>query len=164
MNGAGEDTLAFGHGTAIASIISGFNTNTVNQDPSGFQFGMGVSPYGLVGSMRVFQPDVIVDDAMTCLYHVDDVFCVVNFPQLIFNEYGATARISNNSWDEGLVFGNGNANAPNENDGFYDATCQSYDIGVRDAQQTGSTTHTVAVPPESGDDHGVCERQRGQRR
>ncbi len=146
MNGAGEDTLAFGHGTAIASIISGFNTNTVNQDPSGFQFGMGVSPYGLVGSTRVFQPDVIVDDAMTCLYHVDDVFCVVNFPQLIFNEYGATARISNNSWDEGLVFGNGNANAPNENDGFYDATCQSYDIGVRDAQQTGSTNTPSPFP------------------
>jgi len=140
--GAGDDTTAVGHGTAIASIISGFSTNSANQDPSGFQFGMGVSPYGLIGSTRVFQPDVIIDDAPTCQYHVDDVFCVNNFPQLIFNEYGVEARIANNSWDEGLVFGN----VAGANAGLYDANCQQYDIGVRDAQPTGSTNTPSPFP------------------
>jgi hypothetical protein len=140
--GGGDDTTAIGHGTVIASIISGFNTNSANQDPSGFQFGMGVSPYGLIGSTRVFSPDVIVDDAPTCLYHVDDVFCANNFPQLIFNEYEVRGRISNNSWDEGLVFGS----VANANAGLYNATCQQYDIGVRDAQPTGATNTPSPFP------------------
>ncbi len=140
--GGGDDTLSFGHGTAIASIISGFSTNSANQDPSGFQFGMGVSPYGLIGSTRVFSPFIVVDDGPTCLYHVDDNFCVNNFPQLIFNEYEVRARISNNSWDEGLVFGS----VANANAGLYNATCQQYDTGVRDAQPTGSTNTPSPFP------------------
>ena len=141
--GAGDDTLSFGHGTTIASIIAGFNNNPANQDPSGFQFGMGVSPYGLIGSTRVFAPDIVVDDGPTCLYHVDDNFCVNNFPQLIFNEYEVRARISNNSWDEGLVVG---ISAPNANAGLYNATCQSYDLGVRDALPSGATNSVSPFP------------------
>ena len=140
LRGVGEDALAFPHGTAIASIIAGFNTNTTTgyQDPSGFQFGMGISPYGLIGSTRVFEPFIVVDYAEECLYHVDDLFCVTNFRQLIQNEYFPGGRISNNSWDESLVVG--------ENDGVYGANCLTYDYGVRDAVLTGTTNTPSPFP------------------
>ena len=125
-----DDAMAIAHGTAIASIIAG--GNTTHQDPSGFNFGLGISPFGLIGSTRVFEPRVLVDDAPTCSYHIDDFFCVTDLPNLILNQYLRGGRISNNSWDEGLVVG--------ANDGVYNARCQTYDIGVRDASLTGGGT------------------------
>lgn len=134
----GADAMAFAHGSTIASVIAGFNTNAANRDASGFQFGMGVSPFGLVGATRVFQPDIDVVDAPTCSYNVYDDFCVDNFVQLIQNEYFPGGRISNNSWGEGLIVGN--------NDGLYNATCQTYDIGVRDSIKTGTGTTPAPFP------------------
>ena len=122
-----EDTLAFAHGTAIASVIAGNNSS--HADTSGFFFGMGISPFGLVGATRVFEPRIITDDSTTCRYHVDDFFCNTDLNNLILNDYLSGARISNNSWGEGLVVG--------LNDGVYNARCQTYDIGVRDSSQTG---------------------------
>ncbi|HUI05396.1 MAG TPA: choice-of-anchor D domain-containing protein [Verrucomicrobiae bacterium] len=141
LHNGGADALAFAHGTAIASVIAGNNTS--QQDPSGFNFGMGISPFGLIGSTRAFEPDIIVDDDSVCLYHVDDVFCTTDLGQLILQEYLSGARISNNSWDENLVVG--------ENDGVYNARCQTYDVGVRDASQTGGTnnpTHQIPLNQE----------------
>jgi hypothetical protein len=127
---AGGDYASIPHGTAIASIIAGYNTSPSARDPSGFQLGMGVSPFGLVGATRVFQPDLDIVDAQTCSYNIYDTFCVNNFPQLIQNEYFLGGRIANSSWGEGLVVG--------ANDGLYNSTCQTYDIGVRDAILTGA--------------------------
>jgi hypothetical protein len=122
----GEDVTEFPHGTIIASVIAGFNNSST--DSRGFRFGMGISPYGLIGSTRVYQPFIVMDDSTTCSYHIDDVFCVNNLTQLIQNQYLAGGRISNNSWGERLVVG--------ENDGVYNARCLAYDVGVRDSVQT----------------------------
>ena len=127
----GPDLGGVPHGTAAASIIVGYNTNAGDRDASGFQFGMGVSPFGLVGSTRVFQPTIDMIDANVCNYKVYDTFCANSIPALVLNEYGAGARIANNSWGQRLVV--------NSNDGLYDNTCQSYDVGVRDSQQMGQT-------------------------
>src|SRR5439155_2410802 len=44
---SGPDLGGVPHGTAVASIIAGFNANVADQDLSGFQLGMGISPFGL---------------------------------------------------------------------------------------------------------------------
>ncbi|HVM59325.1 MAG TPA: choice-of-anchor D domain-containing protein [Verrucomicrobiae bacterium] len=93
---------------------------TVFRRSGGLQCGLGVSPYGRIGS----SPGGAQGDypgAMTAGLRA----------------YLSGARISNNSWGEILVTG--------VNGGAYDASSQDYDSLVRDAVQTGSTN-----PPTPG--------------
>jgi uncharacterized repeat protein (TIGR01451 family) len=133
-----QDMAGFPHGTAIASVIAGFNTNVVNQDANGFQYGMGISPFGLIGTRRVFAQVIQVNQASTCDYDVLDTFCVNNIPQMILDDYEDGARIVNNSWGQALVVG--------QNDGLYSGDCQNYDQGVRDSVETGATNQPAPFP------------------
>src|SRR5690349_20611712 len=100
---------------------------------------MGISPFGLIGAARVFQPNIDDIDTASCTYRVFDVFCADNKRQLMLNEYNDGARIANNSWGERLVVG--------ANDGLYSGSSQDYVIGVRDAHETGVTgTNGTPLP------------------
>ncbi|MGD0058937.1 MAG: putative Ig domain-containing protein [Verrucomicrobiia bacterium] len=133
-----EDMAGFPHGTAIASVIAGYNTNVVDRDYNGFQYGMGISPFGRIGTRRCFSQNIQVNEASTCDYDVYDVFCVVNMPQLMLDDYEDGARIVNNSWGQDLVVG--------ANDGLYSGDCQNYDYGVRDSVGTGATNQPSPFP------------------
>jgi len=82
------------------------------QDGSGFQLGLGVSPFGrfTVSSMDAAK---------------------LNPEASAQRVYLGRARLSNNSWSEALVTG--------VNDGGYNALSQSYDALTRDALATGVT-------------------------
>jgi hypothetical protein len=87
------------------------HTVTRRSSTTGFQYGLGVSPFGSIGASSM---DAAFEDPIELAWHV----------------YMATARISNNSWGE--VF------QPEVNDGIYDAYSQAYDSLTRDTLLTGS--------------------------
>ncbi len=97
-----------GHGNINASIVGGYNdaAGAASEDASGFNYGLGVSPYGRLANVRIFAPnfDVGTGDATM----VDDY-------------YTRGARISTNSWGAD-VFGD------------YNTDSQVYDSLTRDAQ------------------------------
>ena len=97
-----------GHGHINASIVGGYNTSTGTafEDTSGFNYGLGVSPYGRMANVRIFAPgfDVGTGDATM----VDDY-------------YQRGARISTNSWGADVS-------------GSYNTDAQLYDSMTRDAR------------------------------
>ncbi len=127
------------HGPFVMSVATGYNdskTSTINLDAVGFRKGMGISPFGRVSNTILFN---ISGNAC--------VFCVPNslfdIPDIPLNEYMALgARVSNNSWGEVPVAGNGG------NLGIYNGDSQSYDATVRDALASGnSLVNTNALVP-----------------
>jgi subtilisin-like proprotein convertase family protein len=99
-----------GHGTNVASIATGFNTQTgaTFEDAQGFNYGMGIQPFGRVGATKVFN----------CAGSFDVQTSVA---ALHSNAFANGARISNNSWG---------ANTG----GAYTTLSQQFDALVRDAQ------------------------------
>jgi len=99
-----------GHGTNVASIATGFNslTGTNHEDAQGFNYGLGVQPFGKVGATKIFN----------CAGSFD---VQTSLTDLRSAAYAAGARISNNSW--GAAVG-----------GAYTAISQEHDALVRDAQ------------------------------
>ena len=89
------------------------------RDGNGFQLGLGVSPYGRFGAS-------------------DSTTAATDPVGLVAGVYLATARISNNSWGEGLSIGG--------NDGAYDVLSQDYDSLTRDALGTGVTNTPGHLP------------------
>lgn len=99
-----------GHGSLNAGIVAGYDQRggLPYQDSDGFQLGLGVNPFGRVGSTAIFVPGF---DTSAC----------GNGPQgLIAANWQNGARISSNSWGS-------------DGDGTYEATQQAYDAAVRDA-------------------------------
>ena len=99
-----------GHGSLNAGIVAGYDQRSgfPYRDGDGFQLGLGVNPFGRIGSTAIFVPNF---DASGC----------GNGPAgLVDANWRNGARISSNSWGA-----NGN--------GTYEATQQIYDAGVRDA-------------------------------
>ena len=78
----------------------------------GFQLGLGVSPFGRFGASS-------------------SATAQINPVPVVAANYLTFARISNNSWGEGLSVGG--------NDGAYDILSQDYDSLTRDALNTGVT-------------------------
>ncbi|KAA3663835.1 MAG: hypothetical protein DWQ04_08795, partial [Chloroflexi bacterium] len=103
-----------GHGHINASIAVGYDSRTgaSYQDSNGFQFGLGINPYGRVASTRVFS-DAGLFDVSNCKSSVVEIARRTS-------ESGAV--ISSNSW--------GCAQCA----GVYDLFSQAYDTAVRDAQ------------------------------
>ena len=158
-----------GHGTRVASIVSGFDTNntenyncrtTVGIDPVtgdpiytyqaytvprrdsyGFQYGMGISPFGRIGASRVFSQGASaskVGDQCQILITVP-VFCVSSLPSLVSYAYAQGARIQNNSWGDVLQVSGLNA-------GQYNGESLAYDIAVRDSWPSGTNTTPRPFP------------------
>lgn len=96
-----------GHGNINASIIAGFNDSigAAFEDADGFQYGLGISPYGRLGNVRIFAPDY--DDGSGTAQMVEDY-------------YSRGARLSSNSWGVDV-------------EGLYTAEAQQYDTLTRDA-------------------------------
>jgi subtilisin-like proprotein convertase family protein len=101
-----------GHGTNVASIAAGFNSQTgaAVADAQGFHFGLGVSPYAKLGATKIFN----------CSGNFD---VTTSITALHSSAYASGARISNNSWGADTA-------------GGYSSTSQEFDALVRDAQPT----------------------------
>jgi hypothetical protein len=147
----------------VASLLS-----SLRRDDNGFQFGMGVSPFGLLGNSRIwqnYQSDLAISGTApgTGIFGLGLLAvsggceqgqfltelgkCVTDIPSLIalayFNGAGAGtagARIQNNSWSD-------NIGVPPLNGGQYNADCVSYDIAVRDALLVGNSNNVPFPVP-----------------
>jgi hypothetical protein len=99
-----------GHGSLNGGIIADYDQRTGYpfQDTDGHHLGLGVNPFGRVGSTAIFVPGY------------DIGACGGTDQGVILANWQNGARISSNSW--------GAATA-----GAYDASAQAYDAGVRDA-------------------------------
>ena len=110
-----------GHGNLNASIIGGYNdsTGTAFEDASGYQYGLGIAPWVLLGNSKVFS---------------NSGAGVFNQPTAtrMANAYNAGARISSNSW--GYTTGNN-----------YNADTQSHDASVRDALSGTAGNQELAI-------------------
>lgn len=100
-----------GHGSLNAGIIVGYDQTTGSpyQDTDGHQLGLGINPFGRVGSTAIFVPG----------YNISN--CGNTDAGVILSAWQNGARISSNSW--------GLTTPPTT----YDDGDQAYDIGTRDA-------------------------------
>lgn len=98
-----------GHGTHVAGILVGLNNRGLKpvKDSEGYQYGLGLAPYALIGASKVILGNRGVADALKLLVPA---------------AYGNGARISNNSWG---------AMKPTSSYGTYS---KFFDIAIRDAQ------------------------------
>ena len=97
-----------GHGNINASILGGYNdsSGTAFEDGFGFNYGLGISPYGRLANVRIFTPGF--DNGFGNASMVDDY-------------YSRGARLSTNSWGADVF-------------GSYDTFAQEYDALTRDAR------------------------------
>ncbi|MFY9607865.1 MAG: S8 family serine peptidase [Blastocatellia bacterium] len=97
-----------GHGTINLSIAGGANTSSAvgARDSAGFNFGLGVAPFALLGSSKIFQSTGRFD-------------LIEPYTKLISEAYRDGARASSNSW--GSISNS------------YTIESQEYDLRVRDA-------------------------------
>ncbi|MXG89384.1 S8 family serine peptidase [Nocardioides flavescens] len=105
------DGLA-GHGTINVGIVGGYNdgTGAANVDANGFHYGLGVSPWGRVGSLKVFRNNGDFDLTV----------CGGTVSAMVRRAYLAGAGLTSNSWGSAV-------------NGAYDAQARAYDVLTRDA-------------------------------
>ncbi len=119
--------------------------DSIHQDPSGFQLGLGVSPFGQIGSSRIWAQTV---DSTGTPPHVrflpptvSLVPCIAgNFPVLFFVAYSQGGRIQNDSWSDDIA-------DDGSNGGQYTTESQTYDVGVRDALLVGQSNNVPGPSP-----------------
>src|SRR5207249_197259 len=100
----------------------------------GFQFGMGVSPFGRIGINRVwgtmessvFSLNPNNDTKLCETQFFASGLCINDIRSLIAIAYVGSARIQNNSWADVIAINGSNG-------GLYTSDSQTFDIGVRDA-------------------------------
>jgi hypothetical protein len=97
-----------GHGTLNASIAAGASTSADKgmRDPSGYNYGLGIAPFAMLGSSKIFQAS-------------GDFDLIDPFTKVIAEAYRDGARVLSNSWGAGT-------NA-------YTIDAQEYDLRARDA-------------------------------
>ncbi len=104
-----------GHGTLNGGIIADYDQRSGYpfQDGDGHRLGLGINPFGRIGSTAIFIP----------FFNIDR--CAGNDQGVILSNWQSGARISSNSWgtNSGSV---------------YTASAQIYDAGVRDADPGNS--------------------------
>lgn len=109
-----------GHGTINMSIAAGASTSADkdSRDPSGFNYGLGVAPFALLGSSKIFQANGAFD-------------LIEPYSRIVSDAYRDGARVMSNSWGE----------ASNS----YSIDSQEYDFRVRDAapDQPGNQETTI---------------------
>ncbi len=111
-----------GHGTLCAHIIAGNVPSSLpralphaESTSPNFYYGLGVAPFVRIGSSAIFNSSA--------------AFVNPNFTDLLARSYQYGARISSNSWGAAVS-------------GAYNASAQTYDYLVRDAQQPASVHPT----------------------
>ncbi|MEK6407142.1 MAG: S8 family serine peptidase [Acidobacteriota bacterium] len=109
-----------GHGTINLSIAGGGSTSSDKdlRDPSGFNHGLGIAPFALLGSSKIFQSNGAFD-------------LVDPYTRLVSDAYRDGARVLSNSWAE--------------LSNTYSIDAQEYDSRVRDAapDQPGNQEATI---------------------
>lgn len=107
-----------GHGNLNAGIIAGFNNlpGTPYEDSSGFQYGLGISPFGRIAGTKAFSSTGFFD-LSRCGSFYDDIVSI---------SIDSGAVIASNSW--GSI----------ANLGEYTASAQAYDALTRDADDDES--------------------------
>ena len=122
-----------GHGNINASIVAGYNDRTgfPYEDASGYNYGLGVNPYGRVAGSKVFN-------------NAGDWDTTASGTQLINNSYLLGARISSNSWGCGYPY--------TSCWGAYDAEAQEYDYRVRDARPGVTGNQEMVIVFAAGND------------
>ena len=105
-----------GHGTINMSIAGGASTD--KRDSSGFNYGLGIAPFALLGSSKIFQSNGAFD-------------LIEPYSTLVSDAYRNGARVMSNSWGE----------ASNS----YSIDSQEYDLRVRDSapDQPGNQEATI---------------------
>lgn len=124
-----------GHGSLNAGIVIGYDQTTgfPYQDSDNHQLGLGVNPFGRVGSTAIFVPG----------YNIDA--CGGTDAGVIKSNWQNGARISSNSW--------GATTPPST----YDDSDQAYDIGVRDADpDTAGNQEMIYVFAAANDGPGAA--------
>jgi hypothetical protein len=101
-----------GHGNINAGIVAGYNDTTGSpyQDANGYQYGLGISPYGRVAGVKVFSNAGPMDASA----------CSNTYNGIVAAAYNNGARITNNSWGSHAY-------------GAYNSSSQAYDALTRDA-------------------------------
>ncbi len=121
LNPTGQTGAQGGHGFLNAHIVAGLNdaTGTAVEDAGGYNYGLGIAPWGRVGSTAIFGSGTFDPSAYES------------------QAYGLGARMSSNSWGFQTAFG---GPVPD-----YDANSQEFDFIVRDAQSgtAGNQQYTV---------------------
>jgi hypothetical protein len=109
---ASGDGLA-GHGNLNAGIVAGYNNTTGSpyQDANGYQYGLGISPYGRVAGVKIF------NNAGNFVISA----CGGTDNGVVAAAYNNGARITNNSW------------GATSNFGAYTTESLAYDALTRDA-------------------------------
>jgi len=131
--------------TLPVEIVVTQTVNFIQQDPSGFHLGLGVSPFGWIGSSRIWHQAA---DTIGTPPHVrflpnpqPTLPCMEgSYPSLFFHAYTLGARIQNDSWGEDITF-------EGLNGGRYDLDAQIYDTGVRDALLVGDSNNVPTPFP-----------------
>jgi subtilase family protein len=97
-----------GHGTLNMSIAAGGNTSAATgaRDSAGYNYGLGVAPFALLGASKIFQSNSNFD-------------LIDPYTKLVSDAYHDGARVCSNSWGA----------ASN----FYSIDSAEYDLRVRDA-------------------------------
>jgi uncharacterized repeat protein (TIGR01451 family) len=117
-----------GHGTLNSHIIGayipggGVFAAAPHSDAAGYRYDEGVAPFVRIGSSVIFDPDT---------------FTSPNFGTLQSMAYADGARISSNSWGASVA-------------GAYNASSQSYDVLVRDAQSGTSGNQEMVIVFSAG--------------
>ncbi len=114
-SGISNPAGAGGHGNLNLSIIGGFNNGTgtpTNVDPQGYHYGLGIAPFVLLGSTKVFTDSGSWGNP--------------SLTQMVNKQYADGARIHSDSWG---------ANTP-----LYTVEAQTFDYLTRDASisETGN--------------------------
>ena len=124
---AADNVDTDGHGTINHAIVGGFNntadtpgSGTDFEDAAGFQYGLGIAPFTLLTSSRIFSPGWTNPD----------------HTELTNAAYENGARISSNSWGSSCP---PSGCCPPGVLGAYDTTSQEYDALVRDARPSGAS-------------------------
>jgi len=116
-----------GHGTLNLSIAAGGNVSSEKavRDSDGYGFGIGIAPFALLGSSKIFQASGRFD-------------LTEPYTKLIAEAYRDGARVSSNSWGDG-------ANS-------YTIDSQEYDVRSRDASpsQTGNQEMFICFAAGNG--------------
>ena len=109
-----------GHGTLNMSVAAGWNTSTDKavKDADGFSFGIGVAPFALLGSSKIFQSDGGFGLSQP-------------YTKMVSDAYRDGMRISSNSWGD----------SANE----YTIDAQEYDTRTRDAAPAQSGNQEISV-------------------
>ncbi len=102
-----------GHGNLNAGIVGGYNNRSgfPFEDSAGFQYGLGISPYGRLAGTKIFQNSKTFDLSQ----------CGNNYSGVSAASYANGASISSNSWGSSSSLGG------------YTVSAQTYDQLTRDA-------------------------------